>query len=288
MLAARLTLPFRYGVAGYGGHGHGTDTFVGDAAELATALADHRGNKDLRSALGTLILSREEDRLQGKHSNPHGIYAEFDSATVSDEDFDALLGIWNALGCSDALSASLPAARTSRTFNPWIGPKYKSEGLDGLKLLMLAESHYGPIGKEYPGLTRLVVRKQGRGARYRLFTATAKLVLGQDHITDAERADFWDRVAFANYIQEFVAPAAAPRTPPSPQAWQQAEAPFLMTLQETRPDALLVLGKGVAARLPPLPDGLAVHVVRHPSVAFSRKKWRPGVEAFLEAASTSR
>ncbi|WP_412067213.1 hypothetical protein [Rubrivirga sp. IMCC43871] len=170
----------------------------------------------------------------------------------------------------------------SRTFDPWIGPRYESEGLDALKLLIVGESHYGPAGNEDADFTRRVVQSQGRGERYRLFTATAKLVLGQDDISDTERVSFWDRVAFVNYVQEFVTEDAQDRARPSEDAWAEAREPFLATVEDVSPDAVLVLGKELGSRLPDL--SVPVHVVNHPSRFFARSKWQPGVQSFLASA----
>lgn len=180
-----------------------------------------------------------------------------------------------------------------RSFDPWIGPLYKSEGLDGLQLLLLGESHYGEPARAERGVTQHVVSVYGVGVgekkhRNRFMTTTAKLVLGlgkDEYLTDEARADFWSRVAFANYIQEFVSETAKPRVGPSPTAWESAREPFLQTLDEIKPDALLVLSKGVYNRVQPLlPETLNACGVRHPSVAFSYAKWQPEVQAFLASA----
>ena len=33
-----------------------------------------------------------------------------------------------------------------RVFDPWIGEFYRSEGISGIRLWILGESHYGPAG----------------------------------------------------------------------------------------------------------------------------------------------
>ena len=156
----------------------------------------------------------------------------------------------------------------TRTFDPWVGSLYASEGLDGLKLLVLGESHYGTFESEAADKTTEVVRSQGRGKRYRLFTITAKMVLGRGSggsFSDSECAAFGDRVAFANYIQSFPTEDAKSQTRPTNQMWTNAREPFLETLREIRPHAVLVLGLDMFKRLPALPTDVVAKGIKHPS-----------------------
>ena len=177
----------------------------------------------------------------------------------------------------------------SLTFEPWIGDKYRNEGLNGLNLLILGESHYGEEGTERPGFTRHVVRKWGQENRHRFFTTTAKVVLGlgSSYISNSKRADFWDRVAFANYIQTFVAEDAESRKRPTDEMWQEAQEALPITIEKTSPDAIVVLGIEVERRLPELPDSLPHHAIKHPSQYFRYEKWQPELQQFLQSIRDS-
>jgi hypothetical protein len=178
------------------------------------------------------------------------------------------------------------------TFQPWIGEKYE-DGLDGgVQLLVLGESHYGQSGTEEAGFTQTTVVKLGQNKRNPFFTIPAKLVLGMDTsdgISDRERSEFWDRVAFYNYVQEFIDEGARGDRPTT-QMWQEAEEPFLNVLQDLNPDALLVLGKGLGNNLPDLDDfDGEVCVVTHPtSGKFSYDDWQPAVQKMLDRAKSKK
>lgn len=175
-----------------------------------------------------------------------------------------------------------------RTFDPWIGSKYRSEGLHGVRVLVLGESHYGEAGKERSNFTTDVVRELGQTDRHRFFTNIQKVLLGMGPgwVSDEERANFWEHVAFYNYVQQFVGDTA--RVRPSNDLWDQGAAPFLMTLEELKPQVLVVLGVALEARLPSLPESLTVCRLPHPSsFGFSVAEWRPAVQAALAAHSPS-
>ena len=170
-----------------------------------------------------------------------------------------------------------------RTFDPWIGSRYATDGVGGVRLLILGESHYGTAGAERPGFTADIVRQLGQQGRFRFFTTTQRLVAGgRGWLPDAERAEFWERVAFYNYVQSFPGPRA--RFRPTPEMWAAAQEPFLRTLAEVGPQVLLVLGRELRRNLPELPAGVAVCAVQHPSSrGFRYAAWQPVVQAALNA-----
>lgn len=162
------------------------------------------------------------------------------------------------------------------TFKPWIGRGYSSKGLYGVKVLFLGESHYGTSGKEKPDTTINVVRRLGQENRHRFFTTTAKLALfkgSKNHISNKERKELWENVAFYNYIQEFVADGARKR--PSPEMWKSSENAFLNVLQDLKPELLVILGKELNRNLPSIPTNIKVCRVNHPSSGFRYKQWIP-------------
>jgi len=170
-----------------------------------------------------------------------------------------------------------------RTFEPWIGSRYATVGVGGVKLLILGESHYGPTGDERATFTTEMIRQLGQQGRFRFYTATQRLVSGgRGWLPDAERSAFWEQVAFYNYVQSFPGPRA--RWRPTPEMWSAAKAPFLQTLAEVEPQVLLVLGRELRRNLPELPTGASVCAVQHPSSrGFRYADWQPSVQATLGA-----
>lgn len=154
----------------------------------------------------------------------------------------------------------------NRTFDPWIGTRYRDAGLCGRKVLVLGESHYGDAGTEHAATTINVVELLGRKKRHRFFTTTQRLLdpaIGDRLPTNDERAAFWEHVAFYNYIQCFVGPNA--RFRPTNAMWSAALEPFKSTLEELRPDAVLVLGSELGAKLLGAEITLPAIYVAHPS-----------------------
>lgn len=178
--------------------------------------------------------------------------------------------------------ANLDNIPSSVIFSPWIGNLYDSEGLGGRKLLILGESHYGVEGTETAGFTSAVVEKWGLRKRHRFFTITAKLVLGMgsgEHLRDDVRSDFWNRVSFYNFIQEFVGPSPGYR--PTTEMWNEAHGPLIKVIEKLKPDALLVLGKELQRHLPTVSDHVSLCAVKHPSRGFRYSDWWPQVQAAL-------
>ena len=174
---------------------------------------------------------------------------------------------------------------TTRLFNPWVGDRYQTEGYLGRRVLLLGESHYHRDGGvDHPEMTRhivlgLAIKGDNNGYSDRVL----RLVTGAvGPLSAAQRADFWHRIAFCNFIQTGL---SGPRVRPTKAMWLAGREPFLQTIQELAPQAILVLGLGVAYNLPPIPASIPVCHVRHPSSpGFSRKEWVPKVHAFLNAA----
>ncbi len=112
-----------------------------------------------------------------------------------------------------------------RTFKPWLGGRYCKEGIGGIRLLILGEAHRIKPGEEHADFTKDVIGLLVREPRKmeprfrRFFTVTQRLVCGgKGSLSDTERADFWERVAFYNYIQSN--PGAAARSRPTQEMWQ--------------------------------------------------------------------
>ena len=111
---------------------------------------------------------------------------------------------------------------------------------------------------------------QGNGYSDRVL----RLVTGADGpLSRAQRADFWERVAFCNFIQTVL---TGPRVRPTKTMWAAGREPLLQTIAELEPQAILVLGAGIAWHLPAIPANISVLRLKHPSsFGFSRKEWIP-------------
>lgn len=192
-------------------------------------------------------------------------------------------------------------------FHPWIGNQYEN-GLRGAKVLILGESHY--LWNKYGGRdeSKNVVQQtidQGPGNRF-----WHRVQIGFiGHVATAEeRRDFWESVAFYNFIQK---PMTSHRTRPTAKQWQFAADPFLGILDRLKPELVAVFGKGVFSRLQDLgiednpafaaetsahtrriPHGqdrscLAVGF-KHPSAGFGGYKHHPLVLAAVQTAAEFR
>ncbi|SAL62209.1 hypothetical protein AWB68_03265 [Caballeronia choica] len=120
-------------------------------------------------------------------------------------------------------------------FMPWIGAKYEAEGFRGLRILIVAESHYGSKRSERPTATPELVKALGQRlkhpdatARLRKHPHFARIVTAvsgaarASMLTTQERADFWERVCYYNFLQEFM---SAPRVLPPAKSWTLARTP---------------------------------------------------------------
>lgn len=112
-------------------------------------------------------------------------------------------------------------------FSPCVGSKYRESEL---KLLILGESHYGKGGAE--DLSEITVAAVGDG-KHRFFVSVRRLFDGGE--------DFWEEVAFYNYVQELA--GCEPRQRPTEKMWACSHAAFGLVLKKLQPDRILVVGK---------------------------------------------
>lgn len=111
-------------------------------------------------------------------------------------------------------------------FTPYRGSKYfKSR----LKLLILGESHY-----DWPDRKVTVAETTATTIGKSRFHGHIRNLLGGG-------ADFWDGVAFYNYVQCFAGDAARQR--PTPEMWGRSHLAFGEVLKDLKPQRILVLGK---------------------------------------------
>ena len=124
---------------------------------------------------------------------------------------------------------------------PWEGSNYETYSP---KVLILGESHYEREGSDRDTFTQEVIRSWavGEHGTRKFFTTIAKVLSGNldKHMTKDEKAEFWNRVTFYNYIQEVV--GKEPRDRPTETMWERAEQPFLQVIESLSPDIVVVLG----------------------------------------------
>ena len=170
-----------------------------------------------------------------------------------------------------------------RNFEPWIGARYWSPGLNGIRVLILGESSYGPAESAYRESTVDDVLNLAQSARNPFFTKVYKLVSGLES-QNADRTEFWERVAFYNFIQSLV--GNGPRERPTDAMWLAAREPFLETLSDLRPQVIIALGYTLHRFLPAIPEPIILCVVQHPSAyGFTYGPSRSSITAALDQAS---
>ncbi|BFG77823.1 hypothetical protein PTKU46_58560 [Paraburkholderia terrae] len=183
-------------------------------------------------------------------------------------------------------------------FMPWIGSKYEAEGFRGLRVLVVAESHYGSKRSERPTATPELVKALGQRlkhpdatARLRKHPHFARIVTAASGaasasvVTTPERADFWERVCYYNFLQEFV-PAA--RVAPPAESWSAGKAAFLDVLATLRPDVVIAFSKRLGRILMPLCDDVPLARVHHPSTGFAYARWNSVITEALDEAHARR
>lgn len=137
-------------------------------------------------------------------------------------------------------------------FQPFEGSGYRQGFRDGLRLLVLAESHYVPglePGSNWhdPAYTNEVVadgwtERPDAGYHYNFWGRLHRVLSGLDEPTEADARQAWSRIAYSNYIQMPVGPAASSRK--TREHWKSGEAALPELLQKLEPDRVLILGKG--------------------------------------------
>ena len=135
------------------------------------------------------------------------------------------------------------------TWQPWIGKNYSTGGIFRNKLLILGESHYGSSEDEWftDDLTRQSIQQkigeapghEGRYYRMKFHTNIYRTFNTREE-SQQNISEFWHSVAFMNVIQRSV--GNGPRQRPIKEDWVNSLPIVLQTLQELRPDVVVVLG----------------------------------------------
>ena len=141
-----------------------------------------------------------------------------------------------------------------RFFEPYVGTQYEGGLANGHRLLLIGESHYNEPGCEPcgPEATRQTVESYLTETPIPFFDYVRDATCG--HVRRFANHDFWDRVAFANFIQRPM-PTVSHR--PVPADWSAGITPFWETIKELKPH-LVFMFTSAWGSLPNLaPDGVA-------------------------------
>lgn len=180
-------------------------------------------------------------------------------------------------------------------FLPWVGSNYGSKSRWGTRVLMVGESHYTSNGNAKPrDFTQHCVETHASGkwkSKSTFWTRAKRVLVEKGAVSHRE---FWDSVAFYNYVQELV--GEGPRKRPTERMWEISKAPFEEVVEALNPGCIVVLGKGLWKHLPS-PDSseqtisegdyaiptrrygtsLAGRTSHPASFGFSSRRWRPSV-----------
>lgn len=196
--------------------------------------------------------------------------------------------------------AWLDSRSSSIFFRPWMGQRYGRTELG--RLLVLGESHYGE-DEPNPNWTIECVQNFASGIwNHRFWTNIGQVITGQKH-WEIDRLEFWNSIAFYNYVQEVAAPG--PRQSPTEEMFARGARPFFEVISVLKPTHIIALGYRLWCHMPAFSsdrssvragnresdcglyaslDGdhnsLAIRI-QHPSSGFSPNDWHPLVSKFL-------
>lgn len=145
-------------------------------------------------------------------------------------------------------------------FKPFVGKNYHSENF---KILVLGESHYlneeefkKYLNKEeiIEQITNKVFKhflnyKEKKGSFERWMNTFSKFgnILSDKKLSNSETIDFWNRMAFYNYVQY---PTKGARISPSLENFERSIKPFEDVIDSLKPDLIFIWGKRLWNNLP--------------------------------------
>ena len=140
-------------------------------------------------------------------------------------------------------------------YDPWRGPEYLRNPFRKLRILVVGESHYRYESCiDDKNLTNRILVKRTRGGERKHFTdAIPKAVLGRPKVKHADYNEFWNSVAFYNYMPYLLknsktAPVLGRVRRP------QAEKAFREVIEALKPKCILVFSHLVWNRYLPAFD----------------------------------
>jgi len=130
-------------------------------------------------------------------------------------------------------------------FHPWIGESYENPRFK-CRLLLLGESHYGTPENQIESFTQDLTSKYvARTWSHRFWTDLSQTVLGMHH-TEFARSEFWNDVAFYNYVQQIVTDG---KTPTDANRIGAGSA-FAEILERLQPNLVIACGQRLKSWLP--------------------------------------
>lgn len=128
-------------------------------------------------------------------------------------------------------------------FHPWVGRNYDLGcGPNQRRLLVVGESHYCDPDRFANGLHQGFTIDCVEGIssdewRHRFFTAIVQMVEGRER-WEVDLAEFWESIAFYNFIQECL---EGPKASVTEQMLRNGRNVFPAILEQLQPDCMLVL-----------------------------------------------
>lgn len=140
-------------------------------------------------------------------------------------------------------------------FIPLVGPRYDEGLTQGVRVLILGESHYREDLQD-PDPDRGCTHRNFQGylegcdltGESQFFQKLPKIVTRQLTPTQAESVFAWERVAYANAVQSFV---SGPSTSPTDEQFSAAGPALKELAAALKPQAILMLGKRLWDGIPP-------------------------------------
>lgn len=130
-------------------------------------------------------------------------------------------------------------------FLPWEGAHFRQQTV---RLLLLGESHHSTEPTEPATMTIDCTRAYVEGTwSHKYWTEIMKVVEGKDY-WEIDRAMFWSKISFYNYIQEIV--GEGPGIAPTSQMHNSSEQGLASVLAHLKPTHVLVLAKRLWHSLP--------------------------------------
>ena len=99
--------------------------------------------------------------------------------------------------------------------------------------------------------------------------------------SSAQKKEFWNSVAYYNFLQEFIRDT---RVPPQKDAWQRGKCAFTEVLDVLAPDLIVCFSVRNGDRVRSLAGCVPVAVVNHPSSRFAYSRVNPVIAAYKDMA----
>lgn len=136
-------------------------------------------------------------------------------------------------------------------FLPWVGKNYE-KGINGKKILVLGESHYG--SEERTDITNDVVSRflkyhKGEGEFEFWMNTNTKFAktFNNGEMSKEEIVEFWESIVFYNYVQTLM---SEPRQSPTSEQFENSKEAFYEVIEQYQPDLIVVWGLRLWGAMP--------------------------------------